>query len=235
MESQLADLGLDPIGPDARTAPVGPGRDQEGLDRRALIARDPLRLAQRPGPVVDPGERVHLVPGVEDDQGDGHLMEVELVDQPIARLPGEVPEQRLPGLPEPVGPVDILAPERPDPPPVGRLGRLERLPREDHPQARLPHAAVPQQDDLGVRVMDRLGGVGSREHVEIQVPDPDNVIFIAERRENRLGRVKGHATTHIGRGLLEDGNRLPAVGSPESDRVVERLRSEQAAIGRNGD
>ena len=47
--------------------------------------------------MVEAGEWVGFALGVEDDQGDGDLVERELVDQAVAGLAGQVPQQGLAG------------------------------------------------------------------------------------------------------------------------------------------
>ena len=93
---------MDAPGTDADTTPVCAGRDKELLRRRCGISPKAIGLPQSAVPVLHPGKRVGLTLGIENDQGHGHLIQVQLVDEAIARLACEVPQQRLASLHAPV-------------------------------------------------------------------------------------------------------------------------------------
>lgn len=98
--------------------------DQVHLQRDGGGPFQPPGLSQRPHPVLDPRERIGLAARVEDDQGHRDLVQVELMDQPVTRLPGEIPQQHLSGLRAPARNLHLLGIKRPDVTPMGRVGRL---------------------------------------------------------------------------------------------------------------
>jgi hypothetical protein len=106
--------------------------------------------------VLDPGERLGLAARVEHDERDRDLAEVQLVDQPVTGLTGQVPEKHLPGLRASTGNHDFLAVKCPDVAPVRRVGRLVSLPAEYQPESRLAHTRVAKQHHLGVYIPPRI-------------------------------------------------------------------------------
>ena len=64
-----------------------------------------------------------------------------------------------------------------------RFRRLPFLSREDQPKARLAHAAVTYEDDLGVAVVNRrVGPRGAEQRFVVQPPDADDRVLFTERR-----------------------------------------------------
>jgi len=107
--------------------------------------------------VLHPGKRIGLAAGVEYQQRHRHLAQVKLVDQPVAGLPGQIPQQDFPGLLASGRSLDLLGVKRPDVAAVRGVGRLIRLPAEHQAQPGFPDSGVAEQDHLGVDITGRIG------------------------------------------------------------------------------
>ena len=81
---------------DTDATPVYPGRDQEFVHRNTRFTLEPLHLPQGTVPMTYPGKGVGITAGIEHDQGHGHFIEMELVNETVARLTGQIPKQGFP-------------------------------------------------------------------------------------------------------------------------------------------
>src|SRR5262249_32032555 len=127
-----------------------------------------------------------------EDEGDRGLVHLDLVDQPIARLAGQVPEQALPGdgAASRARGLDTLEGEHAAA--VGGFGGLEAVAREGACEAGFSDARIAYQDDLGVLVAHRgVEGTLAQEGRLVDVPDANGTLNIGDGRDGRSRRVEG--------------------------------------------
>lgn len=114
VEGEIVEDALDALGAEADAPDVAASGHEELLHRQR---RFPLRqrgLPQRAVPVLHTCERIGLAARVEHHQGSGDVVQVELVDEAVVGLSGEVPQQGFLRLALSVGCVDGGGAERPD-------------------------------------------------------------------------------------------------------------------------
>src|SRR5437867_407275 len=100
---------------------------------------------------------------------------MQLVDQAIARLSCQVPQERLARLLAPAIKTNLLALERPHPSPMRRFGWRKRLACQNKSKAGFTNATIAHQYNFGICVVDRRYRRRSTEYgSNVQVPDADN-------------------------------------------------------------
>src|SRR5690348_5087654 len=100
------------------------------------------------------GERVRFASCVENDHRHRHFAQMQLVNDTVAWLAGEIPKQRFARSLALTGYLVLRAAERRHLPPRRRVRGLKWTPAEDQAEPRLADPGVSDQHDFGVNVMD---------------------------------------------------------------------------------
>ncbi len=167
-----------------RVAAVGSRADEDGRTR-------PLSsVAQRLQPVLRAAEGLLAVAGIEQHERSIGVIQKQRIDQPVVRLPGEVPQHRL--TLRAIGALAAELIEHPELLPVGGGMVPELAVREPVAEAGLADSAVTHEHDLCGRVRQGLPeGRFGQEHIAVQVPYPDRFLPLVGNRESGAAGVEG--------------------------------------------
>src|SRR5215469_8968144 len=100
------------------------------------------------------GERIRFASCVENDHRHRDFAQMQLMNDPVAWLAGEIPKQRFARSLTLTRYLVLRAAERPHLPSRRRIRGLKRTPAEDQTEAGLADPGVSDQYHFGINVMD---------------------------------------------------------------------------------
>jgi hypothetical protein len=107
-------------------------------------------------PVSDACERIRLASGIEDDQRNSGFIQMELMDDAISWLSGEIPKERLARLGHTRLYFHVAGLEGPHMSTRGGICFLVWMSIEHHTQSRLADTGIAHHDDLCVDVVSAI-------------------------------------------------------------------------------
>src|SRR5690348_1810977 len=110
-------------------------------------------LVQGTAPVPHPGKGVSFTTGIKQDKRHRDLVEMQLVNESVARLARQVPEEDFAYLLAVTAEIDFMIVECPDVTAMSRSSCSKRLPGKDKAKRRLTHTRITDQDDPRISVL----------------------------------------------------------------------------------